>query len=152
MTSRLVLTAALVLAACGVSPPTAPDAIPVDPPPAGGGGMGGGGGGSTPGSLAGQFGGLPGHGASGGVTVQVSGGVATITFGADFSSSPVPDPHVYLNTTADANRGQPIRIAGLTSARGAQVYSAQVPAGVTYTYVLVWCDRYNVGVGAAMLR
>jgi hypothetical protein len=143
MTGRTWITTAMLLAACGVSPPSAPNAGPANPPPGGG----------SPGStLTGQFAGLQGHSAAGGVTVELAGGVATITLASDFSSTTVPDPHLYLNTVSDANVGQPIRIARLTSAQGAQVYTAQVPAGVAYRYVLVWCDQANVGVGAALLH
>ncbi len=141
--------ALLLLAGCSITPPTAPDAVPVDPstppgpgqpPPTG-----------TTLLLSGRFSGLAGHSARGGVTVSVSGNVATITLDSTFSSTSVPDPYLYLNTTANANAGQPIRIARLSSRMGAQVYAARIPTGVIYSHVLVWCDAFNVGVGAAGL-
>lgn len=147
-TVRLGVAAVFVLAAaCSVEPPLAPDAdpLPVD---------GGSGGGDTPEEtptlgLSGRLTGLAGHAASGGVTFSASNGVGSITFADDFRSSPVPDPQVYLNTTTDANQGSPLRISALRSPSGAQTYSFSLPVGITYTHVLVWCDRYNVGVGVA---
>ena len=133
----------LLLAGCGITPPTAPDAIPIDPAPA-----------DTLGTAvvqAGSFVGLAGHSARGGVTVTVSGNAATITLDSMFSSTSVPDPYLYLNTTANANTGQPLRISRLSSRLGAQVYSVRIPVGIAYSHVLVWCDAFNVGVGAASL-
>lgn len=138
--------AVLLLAGCGITPPTAPDAMPIDPrdpPPPG-----------TPGTAvvqAGSFVGLAGHSARGGVTVSVSGDAVTITLDSTFSSTSVPDPYLYLNTTANANTGQPLRISRLGSRLGAQVYAARIPIGIDYSHVLVWCDAFNVGVGAAGL-
>jgi hypothetical protein len=133
----------LLLAGCGITPPTAPDAMPIDPPPP-----------DTVGAAvvqAGSFVGLAGHSARGGVTVSISGNAATITLDSTFSSTSVPDPYVYLNTTANANTGQPLRISRLGSRLGAQVYTVRIPVGVAYSHVLVWCDAFNVGVGAAVL-
>lgn len=135
---------AALVAACSVDPPLAPDAEPVpdaEPMPGGGGGE----------ARAGQFSGLAGHRASGGVRFTVAGEVGTITFEGDFSSTRVPDPHVYVNTNANANRGSPLRVARLGQPAGAQTYTFRVSPGVAYSHVLVWCDRYNVGVGAAPL-
>ena len=155
--------AALVTAgllACSVTPPTAPDAEPRPTTMPGGsggtgdsGGSGGNGGGGVEGGVAlgGRFAGLAGHSASGGVTFRVSDGTAELIFGEDFSSTPVPDPHVYVSTEPDANRGSRLRIATLASSRGAQRYAFRLPEGVQHGFVLVWCDKYNVGVGAARL-
>ncbi len=147
-TRRRVAAAAAAfaaMAACGVEPPFAPDA---DPLPADGGSAG-----EAPAPAAtGRFAGLAGHVAAGGVAFSARDGVGTISFADDFTSSRVPDPHVYLNTTTDANRGSPVRVATLVSPAGAQTYSFRLPAGVAYTHVLVWCDRYNVGVGAARVE
>ena len=63
----------------------------------------------------------------------------------------MPDPQLYLNTEPDPNRGRPLRFARLRSFSGAQSYTFRVPADAAYTYVLLWCDRYNVGVGIAAL-
>ncbi len=134
----------LLLAGCGITPPTAPDAMPIDPPPP-----------DTLGTTvvqAGSFAGLAGHSARGGVTVSVSGNVARITLDSTFSSTSVPDPYLYLNTTANANTGQPLRISRLVSRLGGQEYTVRIPVGIAYSHVLVWCDAFNVGVGAAGLR
>ena len=78
-------------------------------------------------------------------------GVGRLDFSADFAVSGVPGPFVYLNTTNNANTGKPLRVSALRSNTGAQTYSFQLPAGVTYTYVLIWCDPYNVPVAEAMI-
>ncbi|MGH7526981.1 MAG: DM13 domain-containing protein [Gemmatimonadales bacterium] len=136
---RAAAVAFAMIAACGVEPPLAPDANPLPPE------------GEAPasGGATGRFTGLAGHAAGGGVTFSVNGDVGTIAFADDFTSTRVPDPHVYLNTTTDANRGTPLRVATLVSPTGAQTYTFRLPTGISYTHVLVWCDRYNVGVGAA---
>lgn len=148
------VTLGLLLAlagACSVDPPLAPDAEPAPEAPAPGTEpvAGGGGGGEA---RVGQFSGLAGHRASGGVRFTVAGDVGTIEFESNFSSTRVPDPYVYVNSGQDANRGTPLRIARLDTPTGAQTYTFRIPSGVAYTYVLVWCDRYNVGVGAASLN
>ena len=153
------LVTALLLA-CSVTPPTAPDAEPLPTTMPGGsggsgdsGGTGGTGGGGVEDvvALSGRFRGLEGHSASGGVTFRVSDGSGELIFGEDFSSTPVPDPHVYLATEPDANRGSRLRIATLARSRGAHRYAFRLPEGVQYAFVLIWCDKYNVGVGAARL-
>jgi len=94
-----------------------------------------------------------GHEAGGGVTVEFrSDNVAVITLLADFSASRVPDPQLYLNTDGNPNRGRPIRFARLDAFAGTQRYLVQLPQNPpAYTHVLLWCDRYNQGVGAARL-
>lgn len=97
--------------------------------------------------------GLAGHDADGTVTVEYRpGNIAIVTLGADFRASRVPDPQLYLNTSGNPNRGTPLRFARLDAFTGAQRYIVQLPAGYpAYTHVLLWCDRYNQGVGAATL-
>lgn len=34
---------------------------------------------------------------------------------------------------------------------GAQQYSFQVPAGVRYAWVIIWCDPFNVGMAEAAI-
>lgn len=79
-------------------------------------------------------------------------GVGEVSFADDFSSTPVPDPHVYVATEPDANRGTRLRIGLLQSSAGPQSYAFRLPDDTDYRYVLVWCDRFNVGVGAARLQ
>lgn len=142
--SLLVLWALPLLgSACGAETPMAPNAEEVEEVPE-----------DIPASRTsvGTFTGLAGHAAQGRVTFTVRGDVGTITFHDSFSSSSVPDPWVYVNTNDDANQGSALRVARLRMASGGQQYSFRIPAdGPAYRYVLVWCDRYNVGVGAAAL-
>ncbi|MEO7294714.1 MAG: DM13 domain-containing protein, partial [Candidatus Limnocylindria bacterium] len=56
-----------------------------------------------------------------------------------------------VNTTNNANTGRPLRVAALRSNSGAQSYSFAVPPGVSYTWVLVWCDPFNVPVAEASI-
>lgn len=135
------LLLAAALAGCGATPPTAPDAAPIPPgampPPAGSG-------------TVGMFVGV-GHRASGSVTFAAANGVGRLDLSSDFSVEAVPGPFVYLNTTTNANTGMPLRVAALMRNSGAQSYTFQVPAGVTYTCVLIWCDPFNVPVAQAVL-
>lgn len=155
----------VLLGACGATPPTATDAVLVDPttlPPGGGTGggtgMGGGGvdttttpgGGGSTGTAVGTFRGV-GHIGTGSVRFTVADGIGTLEFSSDFAVSGVPGPFVYLNTTNNANVGSPLRISALRSASGAQSYSFQLPANVAYRYVLIWCDPFNTAVAEALL-
>ncbi len=135
--------AAGILAGCNsATPPTAPNATPVDPgvgmqPPAESG-------------VTGRFVGV-GHRGSGGVQFAVANGVGRLDFGDDFSVEGVPGPFVYVNTTNNANTGRPLRVGALKSNRGAQSYSFAVPSDVSYIWVLVWCDPFNVPVAQASI-
>lgn len=136
---RLVL--ALAIGACSkATPPTAPDATPVNPgpPPVAGSGV------------LGTFVGV-GHVGRGSVRFTVQNGVGQLDFSADFAVSAVPGPFVYVNTTNNANRGRPLRVAALQSNSGAQSYAFQLPSGVSYTFVLIWCDPFNVPVAEAAI-
>ncbi len=131
----------LVIAGCrNAVPPTAPNAMLVEPGPSSMAGSG----------VLGSFVGV-GHTARGSVLFTVANGVGRLEFSADFSVSAVPGPFVYLNTTSNANTGRPLRVAALRSNSGAQSYVFQLPAGESYAFVLVWCDPYNVPVAEARL-
>jgi len=136
----LLTTAGLLLtAACNnATPPTAPNAVPVDPSVPRPVGMG----------VSGRFVGV-GHQGSGTVRFTAENGVGKLDFSDDFVVSGVPGPFVYVNTTNNANTGRPLRIAALKSNRGAQSYTFQLVAGVSYRWVLVWCDPFNVPVAEA---
>lgn len=129
---------ALTVAGCAATPPTAPDALPSDPGDAAPSGSG----------AQGSFVGV-GHRASGTVRFSAKNGVARLDFSADFAVTPVPGPFVYVNTTNNANTGAPLRVSALRSNSGEQSYTFQIPAGVRYTFVLVWCDPFNVPVAEA---
>ena len=129
----------LAISACRNNlPPTAPDATTVESgaPPAAGSGV------------SAAFVGV-GHQARGSVRFTVQNGVGRLDFSPEFSVSAVPGPFVYLNSTNNANTGHPLRVAALKSNTGAQTYSFQLPAGMSYTFVLVWCDPFNVPVAEA---
>ena len=72
-------------------------------------------------------------------------------FSSNFVVSAVPGPFVYLNTTNNANTGNPLRVSALKSNSGAQTYAFQLPAGVSYRFVLIWCDPFNVPVAEAAI-
>ena len=140
-TRTLLVTASFVLAACNSAvPPTAPDAMLVEP------GM------SQPAgtSVIGRWAGV-GHAAQGSVRMSVENGVARLDFSDDFSVGAVPGPFVYVNTTNNANTGRPLRVAALRSNTGAQSYAFQLPDASSYTWVLIWCDPFNVPVAEASI-
>ncbi|MEP6688795.1 MAG: DM13 domain-containing protein [Gemmatimonadales bacterium] len=141
LTIRRLVAGAILVAGCSATPPTAPDAAPVDPampPPSG---M----------AVQGRFAGAGGHRGAGAASLTVADGRALLEFGDDFTVSGVPGPFVYLNTTNNANTGTPLRVAALQRNSGAQQYSFQVPAGVRYTWILVWCDPFNTPVAEASI-
>ena len=135
-----VLFVLAMLAACNnATPPTAPDATPLAPdamtPPVSGG-------------VTAAF--KPtGHNVTGSATLAVANGAARLTFSANFSTDQVPGPFVYLNTTNNPNSGKPLRVGALKSRTGSQEYVFSVPPGVSYTYVLIWCDPFNVPMAEA---
>ena len=45
----------------------------------------------------------------------------------------------------------PLRIGALKSVSGRQEYVFSMPPGVTYLYVLLWCDPFNVPIAEAIL-
>ena len=161
-------TATMLLGACGATPPTAPDAVLLDPTtlPTGGGsggstgGSGGGGagdqdttttgGGKGPVTALGAFRGV-GHTGRGSVSFTMANGIGRLDFSSDFAVSGVPGPFVYLNTTNNANTGSPLRISALRSNTGAQSYTFQLIPGVNYRYVLIWCDPFNTAVAEAVI-
>lgn len=60
-------------------------------------------------------------------------------------------PFLYLNTTNNPNTGQPIRIASLRGKSGAQRFTFTVPAGVRYTWLVIWCDPFNIPMAEAAI-
>lgn len=135
---------ALLLAAAtacsNAEPPTAPDAVPVTPGDTTPSGMG----------VSAPFV-RTGYTVSGQATLAIANGVAQLDFSSDFSIAATPGPFVYLNTGANPNAGQPLRVGALRSRNGAQRYTFQVPAGVRYTHVIIWCDPFNVGMAHAVV-
>ena len=138
--SALAVTA-FFLACNAADPPSAPDAQPLSP------------GAPTP-SGTGANGKLvrTGYAVTGTATLVVNNGTARLDFSGDFTVGSAPGPFVYVNTTNNANTGKPLRIAALKSRTGAQSYSFQVPAGVSYTWILIWCDPFNVSIAEAAIQ
>ena len=101
-------------------------------------------------AVMGQFRGV-GHQGGGSVRFTVENGVGLLQFSDDFVVGGAPGPFVYVNTTNNANTGSPLRVAALKSNRGTQTYTFQLAAGVSYRWVLVWCDPYNVPLSEAEL-
>ncbi len=129
-----------LLLGCSASPPLAPDAKPIDPngpPPAGP-------------TVEAQFVGV-GHRAAGRVRLTMGEGKGRLEFQGDFSVEAVPSPYIYLNTTNTPNSGTPLRVALLRANGGAQQYDFEIPAGVQYGWILIWCDRFNVPVAEAAI-
>ncbi len=131
----------LVSVGCSdVSPPTAPDAVPVDP------------GASAP-TGPGVSGNWirTGYAVAGRATLVIEGTTAQLDFSSDFAIAQTPGPVVYLNTTSNPNMGQPLRIGVMRNRQGAQSYRFQVPSGVRYTRIIIWCDPFNVGMAEAVI-
>lgn len=144
---RRVLTAVFactVLLGCGTEPPMAPDAEVVDDgPPAGA---------EVTRSTMGSFVGIAGHVARGDATFEIKGDFGVVTLHENFTSTPVPDPYLYMGVRNDANAGGSIRVARLKFPEGHQTYTFRLPTDAPrYDYVIVWCDAFNVGVGAAAI-
>lgn len=131
----------LLLVGCnGATPPMAPDAVPLDPgsvSPRG------------PGVAANWM--RTGYAVSGSATLVIEGNTARLELSSDFAIAATPGPVLYLNTVSNPNAGQPIRIGALRSRQGAQSYAFQVPAGVRYTRIIIWCDPFNVPMAEAVI-
>jgi Electron transfer DM13 len=138
--SLISLVVCVVLAACSkASPPTAPDAAPIQPD------AGPIGPGVTANFVRVQY------NVTGTATLAVANGVAKLDFSSNFSIMQTPGPFVYINTTNNPNTGSPLRVAALKSLTGAQTYTFAVPAGVRYTHILIWCDPFNVAMAQAVI-
>jgi hypothetical protein len=145
MNQGVSLVGLLLVTACGATPPTAPDATPVDGTPM----MG------APGSDAritrGTLMGAGRYSARGEVTLTVSAGMAVLELGEGFSASGVPDPVLYVGSSADPNFGNALRI-GRYQSSGTQRFAFVLPEGTDARFAILWCDRFNVPVGFAALR
>lgn len=138
---RKSLPLVALLAACSsATPPTAPDAESVVP------------GTTLPMSMGvnGRFVKTR-YDVTGTATVAIENGVGVIELSPDFSIAQTPGPFLYLNTTNNPNTGQPIRIANLRGKSGAQRFTFVVPAGVRYSWLVIWCDPFNVPMAEAAI-
>jgi len=138
---RKLLPLIMLLAACSsATPPTAPDAMAV-----------------LPGAQIPMGVGVTGrfvrtrYDVTGTATVAIENGVGVIELSPDFSIAQTPGPFLYLNTTNNPNTGQPIRIANLRGRSGAQRFTFAVPAGVRYSWIIIWCDPVNVPMAEAAI-
>ncbi len=138
---RNTLLLAAAIAGCSSPvPPTAPDAMAPEPEaviPMGDG-------------ISGRFV-RTGYATSGSVTLTRANGIGRLVFSDDFQTTQLPGPVVYLNTRTNPNVGMPLRIGALKSISGRQEYVFSLPPGVTYLYVLLWCDPFNVPIAEARL-
>jgi Electron transfer DM13 len=88
---------------------------------------------------------------SGTVTVAIENGVARVDLSSDYAIAQTPNPVLYLNTTNNPNTGQPIRVSSLKGKNGANRFVFAVPAGVRYTWAIIWCDPFNTEMAEAPL-
>jgi Electron transfer DM13 len=88
---------------------------------------------------------------TGTVTVAIENGVARVDLSSDYGIMQTPNPVLYLNTTNNPNTGKPIRVASLKGKNGANRFVFAVPAGVRYTWAIIWCDPANVEMAEAAL-
>ena len=92
-----------------------------------------------------------GYNVTGTVTLRIENGVGQLDLSGDYALQQTPGPFLYLNTTNTPNSGMPLRIANLRNVSGSQRYTFSVPAGVTYTWAIIWCDPFNVAMAEARL-
>jgi len=135
---QCIIAAAILVGACATEPPTALDALPdEDLTPL-----------MSPGVVI-RFEGAGTHLGSGTGTLTIEGTRARLELGSDFVVDGVPGPYLYLATTTDPNTGVSLRIGPLRQNNGSQVYTFLVPAGLRFSWVLVWCEPFNVPVAQA---
>ena len=84
-------------------------------------------------------------------TLNVVNGIGELVLSSDFSITQTPDPVLYINTTNDPNTGRPLRIASLKGKQGAQRFTFTVPANVRYSWLIIWCDPFNVPMAEAAI-
>ncbi len=138
--ASLVVALVFAVGCNNVSPPTAPDAVPVDP----------GGAAPTGPGVSGNWM-RTGYAVTGSATLAIEGTTARLDFSSDFAIAQTPGPVLYLNTVSNPNAGQPLRIGALRTRQGAQTYLFQVPRGVQYTRIIIWCDPFNVAMAEVVI-
>lgn len=144
-TQQLAILCVALIAACNsAEPPVAPDAVPVLPSPTGPMVP------TDPASTGHRFV-RTGYPVTGSATLAIANGVARLELSSDFTLVNLPGPVLYLNTTRNPNTGQPLRIGALRSNTGAQTYLFQVPANVSYQWIIIWCDPFNVPIAEASI-
>jgi len=103
----------------------------------------------------------PGHNAVGGVVIKELGDRVMIELGEDFIADKGPDLYITLTQEQPLTGVDPLqldkskikRIEPLTSRSGTQVYEVSKTDFDSYGHaVVVWCSKYNVVFGAAILE
>jgi hypothetical protein len=92
--------------------------------------------------------GIEGHNAAGKVTIEKHEGGNLVVTMSDIKIDKVPDGRVYLAKDGDYTKG--IEIGLLKKFTGTVQFP--VPAGTNpdeYDSVVVWCKKFNVGIGQA---
>ncbi|MEE8062055.1 MAG: DM13 domain-containing protein, partial [Gemmatimonadales bacterium] len=101
----------------------------------------------------GVFAGVDGHDASGSYQLVQREAGWQVELSDDFRSDRVPDAYIVLARQPDAITSSSVFVAELDRNNGAQSY--QLPEGIdpaSFKYVLVWCKKYAVGIGAALIE
>ncbi len=114
------------------TPQTAPDTAPVLPGTQIPGGMG----------VTGRFVKTR-YDVTGTATVRIENGVGVVDLSPDVSISQQSGQFLYLNTTNNPTTGQPIHIGSRRGRSGARRFTFFVPAGVRYTWLVIWCDPFT---------
>lgn len=103
-------------------------------------------------AATGTFIGASNHVTEGMVTVTKNAdGTATVTLHSDFWFDGAPDPRVGFGSNGKYKKGTDISL--LQSNAGEQTYT--VPAGINvddFNEVYIWCKRFAVPLGVAMLN
>lgn len=135
----LLLVAAVSLAACGQSEPTAADTNAAAAEEVGGNIV-----------TTGTFSGLSDHITTGGVTIRQDGDTFYVVLEEDFSLDGAPDPKLGFG---DGEYIIETQFSELKNKDGYQTY--KLPAGLDptqYSQIYVWCEQFSVPLGMASIN
>ena len=100
------------------------------------------------------------HNAKGSVSLIEKDGTYYVQLGSDFDSSPGPDYHVYVSTSAsitkesDFNSTVQHELGELLQGKGASFYEVTLPRGVhakSIQSVTIWCKAFGEFIGSATI-
>lgn len=103
----------------------------------------------------------PGHNAEGSVTIKEDGDQVMIELGEDFNTDKGPDLYVILSQDQPLTGEDPVSLnkekikilEPLADRNGRQVYVASKADFENYGHsVVIWCNKYNVVFGGAVLQ
>lgn len=94
---------------------------------------------------SGSFSGIGKYKVSGGVQVTTDGGQTTVRLSSNFRSQSGPDLYIYVGNGSPAKR-----IAKLKKFKGSQSYTFRGTQDISSVHV--YCKRYSVGFGTALLK